>query len=69
MRILLVRAALIAVTLGWGGTRMACAIEVKVSAQALERTSGDLGCVAIARTIKITFHFTQTTSIGKLFPD
>ena len=38
MRILLLRVALVAVLLGLGGTQMARAIEVKVSAQALERT-------------------------------
>jgi hypothetical protein len=35
---MLLRAALVALLLGLGGTRMASAIEVKVSAQALERT-------------------------------
>ena len=38
MRNLLLRAALIAVLLGLGGARIARAIQVKVSAQALERT-------------------------------
>ncbi|MGA1982693.1 MAG: hypothetical protein ABSG84_09465 [Acidobacteriaceae bacterium] len=38
MRILLLRVALVAVLLGLGGTQMARAVEVKVSAQALERT-------------------------------
>jgi len=38
MRKMLLRAALIAVLLGLGGTQRARAVEVKVSAQALERT-------------------------------